>query len=672
MAPYPPAYPAVSRPSARSYRAPGMLLAVPAVLTGVVTLVVPTVQTIWRSFQRGGGLLGGHGKFDGLHNYTSLLGEGRFWSALGMSLSLAVIPLLVALLVGPLLAAALDRAGTWPRRAGRVLLSLPPVVFSPVAVAAAWNASDGGIATMFGRPRGADMPFFTLPLITAAATFGLVCALAMVVFLPVLRGRHEGRLTPTMIAVGAITALATIAVALQAFSFGMVSGGTHRTLATLQVGLAFQTLNHGEGSALATVTGLLLAVLGVLATIVAVRTGLRIGLAPTEREKGAAPPPASPAVTLADRPGGSGGNAAIGVVAVAVVLGITVVFSWPWLSALFSGHPRVPPLPGSVYTNTWVAPLISAFVAVGTAFLAALGIGGLRPLGPRSEVLLLPFAPWLFVGIGPLSVADYENVRDLSLVNHFIGLIPPLLLSVPTLVVLTLFCRTRSVRWREQLSAGAPAAPAFFRVVVRPALPLTALMGGVTALFGAHGLLWPLLVSTRPQTAPVALFNVMSQFGTLKPPVGVATPITMVIVGFLGLAGLQVFYLDRLVITTGPAEEGADAPPMAAYGPLPRWPAPTGYPPAPGGHPPAYGPPPGPPPPGGYPPGVPAPGGYPPGGPMGPGGPQLTPPAPPPPPAPPVAYPPPPAAPHPDRTPEPEGEEPEDTPLRGQEPGQNA
>ena len=96
----------------------------------------------------------------------------------------------------------------------------------------------------------------------------------------------------------------------------------------------------------------------------------------------------------------------------------------------------------------WLLPVLGAIVSVGTAFLAALGIGGLRPLGRHSEWLLLVFSPWLFVGVAPLSIAGFDNARHLGLLNHFIGLVPPVLLSVPSLLVLTLFCRTRAARSR--------------------------------------------------------------------------------------------------------------------------------------------------------------------------------------------------------------------------------
>jgi ABC-type sugar transport system permease subunit len=604
-----------------------LLLVVPAALTALDSLVVPTGQTIVRSFQEGHGFLGEQSKSAGLQNYSELLGHSAFWKALAFSLSLAIVPVLVMLLVGPLLAAALDHAGTWPRRVGRVLLSLPLVVFSPVAVAIAWLAGqpDGGVATAFGQLRDAGPWSPTVPLITAAALFGFLCGLALLVFLPVMRGRAQGRpLTPAMVAVGSITVLAAIAVALQAFSLDMtLTSGRQLTLSTLQYRAAYQSFGFGVGAAVATLTGVMLGVLGVLATIIAVRTGLRLDLGPRDTD----------GPDAGRRPDG-GSRAVIGVLALVAVVAIAVLCSWPWLSALFStGHtPPLRPSAARVYANTWIPPLLSAIVSVGTALLAALGIGGLRPLGRNSEWLLLPFAPWLFVGTGPLSIADFKNIQDLGLLGHFVTLLPPILLSVPSLLVLTLFCRARSARWRAQPAGGTQS---FARLVALPALPLAVLMGGVTVFFGANGLLWPLLVGqdNATQTAPIALLKQVSSYtGERDVPYGAATPLVIVVLALLLLGALQVLYLDRLVIITGPAgEPGDDIPagtPMPAQ--QPQWSGPGGYGPPPGypAQPGPYSPPPGVPgpPPAGYgpPSGYPAqPGGYglPPGQPGGYGAP---------------------------------------------------
>ncbi|MEV1171673.1 hypothetical protein AB0J09_25000, partial [Nonomuraea sp. NPDC049784] len=109
-------------PTQAPSRALGWLLAVPALFGTLISLVLPTVQTIWLSLQSGGVLTESH--FVGIDNYHELLRTGEVWRALWFTLSLAVVPLMVAVVVAPLLALALDRAGTWPRRAGRIALSL--------------------------------------------------------------------------------------------------------------------------------------------------------------------------------------------------------------------------------------------------------------------------------------------------------------------------------------------------------------------------------------------------------------------------------------------------------------------------------------------------------------------------------------------------------------------
>ncbi|MEV0385073.1 sugar ABC transporter permease, partial [Nonomuraea sp. NPDC050643] len=277
----------------------GWLLAAPALLGTLISLVLPTVQTIWLSFQSGGILK--ESAFVGTANYTDLLGESGFWRALGFTFSLTLIPLLVALVVGPLLALALDRAGTWARRAGRIVLSLAVVTFSPVAVAGAWMRwvmpDASGITTLAEGLREPATAPGTLRLIVGAATFGVVCALAVMAFLPVLRG---GTVVPAMLAVGALVALATVAVGLQTFSIGMVltRGGPERsteTLAGLQYDYAFRMAEFGPGASVAALTGVILGALGIVATVVAVLARLRITLTPRATSTAPATAPATAA-----------------------------------------------------------------------------------------------------------------------------------------------------------------------------------------------------------------------------------------------------------------------------------------------------------------------------------------------------------------------------------------
>lgn len=499
----------------------GWLLLVPALLGALVSLLVPTVQTIVMSLQNRRGI-GRDAEFVGLDNYVRLFGEGGFWRALAFSVTLAVLPLLVAVVVAPLLALALERGGTRVRQAGRVVTSLFLVVFSPVAIAVAWRQGPrtGGIAGLLEPPVGPA----GLTLIVAAATFGVVCGLGLLAYLPALRG---GTAVPATLAVGGVVGLAALAMGLQAFTFSyLITGGSPglgtETLATQAFKRTFQFFRFGLGAASSTVTGLILAVLGVAATVIVVVTRMRIALVPRQEPR-------------------TSGMAVLGVLALIVFAGLALLGSWPWVAALFTGTP-VQGVSATTYVNTWLPPILGAVVSVGTAYLAALGIGALRPLGRASEWLLLPFAPWLFVGIGPLSLAIWDDERELGLLNSFVSLIPPVLVSVPALVVLTLFLR-------GQFLQGGP----FLRSVVLPSLPMAALLTGGVALVNAQDYFWPMLVITEADkaTAPALLVLSDSGYSGGAASVGITTPIVVVVLALAALVAAQLTFLDRLTLEIG-------------------------------------------------------------------------------------------------------------------------
>ncbi|MEV4804604.1 sugar ABC transporter permease [Nonomuraea sp. NPDC049421] len=618
-------------PPGSGTRLVGLLLAVPALVGTLITLVLPTAQTIWLSFQSGGVLR--KSTYAGTANYVKLLGDDASWRALGFTVSLVGFPLLVALVVGPLLALALDRAGPWPRRAGRVLLSLAVVTFSPVAVAASWlrglmPEESGLVALAEGLRDPATAPG-TLRLIVAAATFGLVCALAVIAFLPALRGHTPG---PATVVVGVLVALAVVAAGLQTFALSQVltGGGPQRatqTLAGLQYDYAFRTAEFGLGAAVATLTGAILGVLGIAATIIAAASGLRITLTPkTDLPDPPTPPAFAPGAPTSAQPGpfasdpqapaafgrqgpmafgpqggaasGQGGRAAfgahgsqpppghaqggapaahvggaggvtspylpgsgqpeeerqvparravtpagvaIGIAASAVVVVAAFVLAWPWMDGVLASRAgAASSLRAQV--NTWVPAVVGALVSVGVAYLAALGIGGLRPLGRASEWLLLIFAPWLFVGAGPFNVANWQNVRNLGLIDTFPALIPPLLVSVPALLVLTLLCKGLAERTDRD----------FFSGVFLPSLPMAGVLAGAVTLVNAHDVQWPLLVVQHTDlfTAPVAQMAQVGGFSRAAADVGAATPLVVVAVALAVLVTAQLLYLDRLAITT--------------------------------------------------------------------------------------------------------------------------
>ncbi|MEV0388314.1 hypothetical protein, partial [Nonomuraea sp. NPDC050643] len=243
--------------------------------------------------------------------------------------------------------------------------------------------------------------------------------------------------------------------------------------------------------------------------------------------------------------GGRGGGGPVwtvaGAVALVIVTGVGLWLTWPWIDGVLAS-PGTPAGDLRTQVNTWVPAVAGALVSVGVAYLAALGIGGLRPLGRGSEWLLLAFAPWLFVGPGPLGSANWQNIRNLGLIDTFAALFPPLLVSVPALLVLTLLCKGLAER------AGGD----FFGGVFLPSLPMAGILAGGVALVNAHDLLWPMLAAQKPGlfTVPVAQAAQLNGFATRGPDVAAATPLVVVAVALAALVAAQWLYLDRLAIAT--------------------------------------------------------------------------------------------------------------------------
>jgi hypothetical protein len=238
---------------------------------------------------------------------------------------------------------------------------------------------------------------------------------------------------------------------------------------------------------------------------------------------------------------------------VAMVAAI-VLNARPWLDALSGSAPGST---AGTHARTWGFAAIGALVSVVAAYLAALGISGLRPLGRHSEWLLLPFAPWLFVGTAPLSIAFFQSLREQGDLDTGGGLRPPILISIVSLVILAILCRGQSQRWQHQVAAGAPAGAAFARTVVLPTLPLAGFLFVITLLLNAQDLLWPLLVAFSPEhtTTPVALLQEQGRTGAVDFSVATATPWLAVVLAFVALAAIQVLHLDRMTAATGTPDE---------------------------------------------------------------------------------------------------------------------
>jgi hypothetical protein len=237
--------------------------------------------------------------------------------------------------------------------------------------------------------------------------------------------------------------------------------------------------------------------------------------------------------------------------------------AWAGLTALTGGarFQEVSKLPvAQVMLNT-AAPVGIAvlFVQLPLAYLAALGIGALQPLGRRSEWLLVLFSPWLFVTAGPLSIVAFQRLSGVHLLNTLFALVSPLWLSIPMLFVLTLFFKGQAPRWRAACAAGQPAGAAFFRTLILPSLPLAFLLVCVAFAIGQQELLWPMIAAAKQQwrTVPVALAVLGGQFASS--PSSLAAALLLFGLPTFALTLLAailflVFYIDRLALSRGASE----------------------------------------------------------------------------------------------------------------------
>ncbi|MBF5029225.1 sugar ABC transporter permease [Micromonospora sp. ANENR4] len=536
----------------------GLALIVPAVIVWVWSYVLPTLSTVSRSFQADGPRRSGESA--GTANYEAAFTSG-FAGQVGFAVLLALIPLAVALLAAPLLAVLADRAGRVTRLVTRGVLALPLAAYAPVAVYLGRRAEgieNGTLTQDLQSPRA----FLVSAL--AQVTFGLVVAVAATLYLSALRRREpDQRPAPAMLAAGGLLGLGVLAAGLQTYTApSILTGGGPRgdytaTPVFTAVQTSFRTLRLGVGSATSTLLLVLLGLLGLAAVALILATRLRI-----EFDGWRDGPAAREAESFTGRRPLLVGST---VAALVVVVGVTVWASLPWLRNLSAD---TGPLPRGVETsnlfaNTWVPPLLSTLVAVTLAALAGFGIGALRPLGRWSELLLVPFAPWLFVGAGPLAIANFERTMEREQLGLFLGLVPPTWLSVPALFAFTLLFRGQHERWRSGGGIG--------RTLLLPALPMLAVTALPTWLAHAQSPLWATLVGRGPDslTAPALVTMIANRAfgGGGELPLGLILPLPMLILFVVLFVALLVGYVERLAIRVG-RRSGTDAPPAGADEPV--------------------------------------------------------------------------------------------------------
>lgn len=533
----------------------GIGLLSPALLTWLFTLVLPTLRTLTMSFQDIQLVSSGPPEAVGTANYMRLFAGAAFTQALGFTLSLVATRLLVMAVVPLLLGVALAVWGRGLRRTTRVLFAIPLALAAPVTSTLVWRLNLLTIEPfrnigfdLLASPSAAPS---TVRWIDGVTTFGLACTIGLLVYNVALHGGDPlasapRRRTRLLLVTWIVSLMATIALTLQTFAltYVLTGGGPGRsttTLALMQYGEGFTNLRFGLAASIAMCIFCVAGALGLTTMLLLIGTRLRLRLAQ-----------ATPPLSLHVGPRVVSALVLVPLLLGCLALAALAVTAALWAVRAVSYRPMSGLNTATLAVNTLVPPLIALLIQVPIAYLGATGIGVFRPFGRFSAWLLLPFSPWLFVTVVPLSLAMWSSYRELGILDSLPALVPPIFCHVPLLVVLTLLFLGQHRAFADARGRGMPVFAAWLRTMLLPSLPLVALIGSVTLLAEMRTLYWPLLVATSPEqyTFPLAALQTAGGFSTdyrmQAAAVGFELPLTLV--GLVLFCVWQVFFADRFAL----------------------------------------------------------------------------------------------------------------------------
>jgi ABC-type sugar transport system permease subunit len=555
----------------------GLGLLLPAVVCCVSVLVLPTAGTVALSLFDCD--LRSPSVFVGGDNYAQLFQDPRSSQALEFTLSSVAVRVAVVAVVPLLLALAVNEFGRVVRIPVRLLFTIPLALFAPMITALTWRLAldpRGGLMSAVSRSlelppqswlRDSGVAKSVFLSVDGLTTFSLACGVGLILYLAALRGSDKEApswkaVRKPLIVSWVVGLLATIALAPQSFVLSYVltgggPGGATTTLGFYQYIVTFQRFRFGIGAASNTVSLAVAILLGLGVGLIAVFTGSRLEVVPRGKK-----------TSLITRNGRRKVIAALLLLVMVFVGSIGCLLStlprlWNVVDSFgspnaYAGALQGPsPAPaGKAWTNTVLPPLVMIYLfQIPIAYVAALGIGALRPLKKRSEWLLLLFSPWLFVTVGQLSPVAFLISSRLKLLDTSLAQLPPLLFSVPVLFILTLFFKGQEPRWRAALAVGQSSVKAFFSTLILPSLPLAILLACGSLLISMQDLLWPLLVVVSPERWTVVLVLAYLSLSGNPLPVLAASIVLLglpVFLFFFLVFGLfQALYLDRLALVAG-------------------------------------------------------------------------------------------------------------------------
>jgi hypothetical protein len=542
--------PRASGPSAAQI-ALGLALVVPAVFIGFVAQALPALKTIAMSLTKTS-FLGG-ASFIGMRNFSELAGPGGIAPAFGYSFVQGLLRSLCC--VVPCLLIGWGAAGL-PKLLRKILRCgsmLPLGMAAPALAGMAWATLANPVFGVLGRVISGADPAQAIPIariMDLLSWFGLSLGLCTSLAMSAAAGRDEGsgkdRLLPRFVLLGLVLSLAACALAPQAIEdhlafplTGFDPQGITPAMAAYRQG--FMMMKMGSAAATSTLVLLQAGLFGILACLVLVLGRFRLSLG--RAEKAASAGRARPATIAA--------FAACALGLVLVILPVALLggsagqsMSIPrFLGALNAG-------PALFYT---VFPALTTvlFIQLPFAFLAALGIGALRPLGKHSELILFLFAPFLFVAFAPLSFQHFLDARSLRALDGMLFRIIPHMSCVPMIFVLTLFFKGQRPLYDSCADKGFSS---FARSFILPSLPLAGLLGLLSFgyLCGENLTAMVILQNQRTFTFGLNLMRLSGSYAAGNQATGIAFLSWMgAALAFLAFLPFQAFYLDKLELGSG-------------------------------------------------------------------------------------------------------------------------
>ncbi|MEU5152982.1 hypothetical protein [Glycomyces sp. NPDC021274] len=497
-----------------------VLLAVP-LIAAVSAYLLPTVRTIQLSRIEGLSVFGS-AETIGPANYDEVFTEGAFAQGLaGLAGPIAAM-IATGAVLAPLAAWLLHRGGRRLRTTATVACALAAITFAPAALTVAWLID----RAVSGSDREASL--YDWPGLIA----GVVLGLGILAGLAAMRGNATGRNSALLVTAG-LAAFAIAGAGLQTFAYSVVTGlpqGAETPVTQIFRGL-YSGISPGLSSAKSVLLMAILAALGIGAALVFTAARVRIDVSPDRID----PTPTRTAAVL-------------GIAALVLLLAAAGSYLLPWLARMGEDTREGADLWLAI-RRTWGPPLITTAVALPVSIIGGYAVGALRPLGSASRWLLLPFAPWLFTGSGPLGVANLEVVAGEG-EYMVIGSFPARAwIAVPLLFVFTALFWGLEDRRRAALIDGAEPGEAR-RAFLKAAWPMTALMGLALLLVNGQDLFWQQL-TFQDMLSSGPMISALENLEFEHSGVALGFPIPLLVFAALAAVVAAVGYLPRVAIKVG-------------------------------------------------------------------------------------------------------------------------